>query len=214
MDMDPRYEHLISSLERSGYLKTAEIASAMRATDRNDFLPEAEKVHAYDDKPIAIGWDQVSSQPLVVAFMLELLAPRKGDRILDIGTGIGWQAAILSRIVGESGRIVTIERHPDLHAFAENNFSDMDMFKSGVIENISGDASVDLKSDLVFDRMISGAEVDEVPALWKNLLVVGGRMVIPVKGSIVVADKMSVDTFNTKEYVGFGFTPLITGKKK
>lgn len=212
MDIEPGYEHLISSLEKSGYLKTPEISSAMRLTDRADFLPD--KSQAYEDKSVLVGWDQVSSQPLVVAFMLELLAPRKGDRVLDVGTGVGWQAAILSRIVGDAGKVVTVERNPDLYALAAKNFAGMDMFRSGVIENILGDASADLGADMVFDRIISGAETDEVPDLWKRLLVVGGRMVIPIKGSIVIADKISADTFRTKEYVGFGFTPLITGKKK
>jgi len=214
MDIEPEYEILINSLERNGYLKTPEIALAMRGVDRINFLPEDQKDLAYEDKPLIVGLNQVSSQPLVITFMLELLAPRKGDKILDIGTGSGWQAAILSRIVGDSGKVITIEKDSDLYAFAKNNFSEFDMFKLGVIDNILGDASQDLKPDMFFDRIISGAETLEIPSLWKNLLVVGGRMVIPMKGSIIVADKMSADTFKTKEYNGFGFTPLITEKKK
>jgi len=214
MDMDPRYDDLLNALERSGYLRSSEVASAMRSADRAEFVPEEQKSFAYEDRPIPIGFDQTSSQPLVVSFMMELLSPKKGDRILDIGTGGGWQAAVLAGLTGDSGKVVTVERIPELHAFAKGNFERVGLLSSGVVECVLGDASSDIGSDIVFDRIISAAETDEVPSVWKNILAVGGRMVVPIRGSLVVAEKIAADRFETKEYIGFSFMPLVTGRKK
>ncbi|MDD5099000.1 MAG: protein-L-isoaspartate O-methyltransferase [Candidatus Colwellbacteria bacterium] len=207
------YEALINSLIEKGYLKSPEIVAAMRSADRAAFIPEEYKFAAYDDTPIEIGFNQVSSQPLTMAFMMELLSPKKGDRILDVGTGSGWQAAMIAYVVGDSGKVVTIERIPELHEFAVKSISEVSL--PGIIEPILGDASLrDTVNGMVFDKIISTAEAEEVPQAWKDILTVGGRMVIPIGGSLVVADKIAADSFKTREFLGFGFTPLISGKTR
>ncbi|MDD4931258.1 MAG: methyltransferase domain-containing protein [Candidatus Colwellbacteria bacterium] len=213
-DIDFDHGRLIDSLVKSGYLRSPEIISAMKAEDRRWFLPEEQQPFAYEDKPLSIGFDQTASQPLVMAFMMELLMAKKGDRVLDVGTGSGWQTAVLARLVGDEGKVVTVERIPELYAFAKDNLDRSGHISEGIIDCILGDASSYSGPEKVFDRIIATAEAEEVPSSWKSILAVGGRMVIPVKGSLLVVDKVSADSFESKEYIGFGFVPLIVGKKK
>ena len=93
--MSTDYEDLINSLIKDGYLKTPEIIEAFKAIDRTDFVPEECKDDACVNAPLPIGFDQTISQPLTVAFMIELLEPKAGEKILEIGAGSGWQTAIL-----------------------------------------------------------------------------------------------------------------------
>src|SRR3989338_6252796 len=121
--MTENYEKLISDLVNRGYLKTPDIINAFREVDRGDFVPGDIKSAAYLNQALPIGRNQTISQPLVVAFMLELLEPAAGEKILDIGLGSGWQAAILAQIVGRNGRIVALERIPELFEFAKKNLA-------------------------------------------------------------------------------------------
>ncbi|MCD6283661.1 protein-L-isoaspartate O-methyltransferase, partial [bacterium] len=97
-------ETLIQQLISEGYLKTPEIIKAFREIDRKDFVPSYLKKEAYINAPLPIGFGQTISQPLTVAFMLELLQPKRGDKILDIGSGSGWTTALLAYIVGQKDR--------------------------------------------------------------------------------------------------------------
>jgi protein-L-isoaspartate(D-aspartate) O-methyltransferase len=104
--MNADYENLINILVRDGYLKTPSIIEAFRAIDRADFVLDVYKQDAYQNIPLPIGYNQTISQPLTVAFMVELLEPRPCDRILEIGAGSGWQTAILAYIVSRGGFLV------------------------------------------------------------------------------------------------------------
>ncbi|PIQ74764.1 MAG: protein-L-isoaspartate O-methyltransferase [Candidatus Portnoybacteria bacterium CG11_big_fil_rev_8_21_14_0_20_44_10] len=99
-------DHLISS----GYLKTPEIIGAFKKIDRVDFVPDNLKSEAYEDAPLPIGHGQTISQPATVAFMLELLEPRAGDKILDIGFGSGWTTALMAEIVSSPVILSEAER--------------------------------------------------------------------------------------------------------
>ncbi len=210
MDEDrSEYGNLVDYLAEKGYLKDPDYAAAFKEIRREDFLPDYSKERAAEDRPIPIGEEQTSSQPLTVAFMLSELKPRKGDHILDVGMGGGWQAGLLSKIVGKEGKVTTVERLRSLYDLGKANLEKYGFVSSGVTEVIFGDASKEIGSNGPYDRIISAAEVDEVPELWKKSLVVGGTMVFPTKGKLVVAHKTHADEFETKEYFGFGFTPLI-----
>ena len=201
-------EILIQSLINDGYLKTPSIIEAFKKIDRADFIPEDRKKEAYGNYPLPIGFGQTISQPLTVAFMLELLEPNPGEKILDIGSGSGWQAALLAHIVGEQGKIISIERIPELKEFAENNLK-----KIGIIEVRIGDGTEGDVTNAPFDKIIAAAAGKNIPDAWEEQLKIGGRIVAPVKESILVLDKRGPDEFEEKQYLGFSFVPLVAGDK-
>lgn len=200
---------LVNDLVRDGYLRTSSVIKAFRKIDRIDFVPENLKGVAYANEPLPIGQNQTISQPLTVAFMLELLEPGEGDRILDVGSGSGWQASLLAEIVGKSGRIVAIEKILQLKALAEGNINKYNFIKKGTVKIFWEDGSKGYLPDAPYDKIIAAAAAESIPEAWKKQLKAGGRIVAPVKNSIVVLDKMSEEEFKEKEYFGFSFVPLI-----
>ncbi|MEK9184064.1 MAG: protein-L-isoaspartate O-methyltransferase [Patescibacteria group bacterium] len=207
-------KQMIQELIASGYLKTPAIIEAFQKIDRRDFVPDELKEQAYLNVPLPIGYGQTISQPLTVAFMLELLEPKKGDRILEIGSGSGWQTALLSHIVGEGGKVFAIEVIPELMAFGKKNVSKYNFFKSGVAEFHHFNAIGGMPEKAPFDKIISAASGAEVPAAWKEQLKTGGRIVAPVKESIrlmVKREDSPAGKFEEKNYPGFVFVPLVNG---
>ncbi len=208
--MNTKHENLINSLIKDGYLKTPEIIGAFKEIDRKDFTPEEYKNEAYVNAPLPIGFGQTISQPLTVAFMLELLEPKAGEKILDVGAGSGWVCALLARIVGEKGKIISVERIPELKEMAERNIAKYNFFKKGTVNLILGDGSKGYKKEAFYDKIIAGAAAyEDIPFEWKKQLKIGGRITAPVKNSIVVIDKIGKNEYSKKEYFGFSFVPLI-----
>lgn len=203
------YEELIGSLIKEGYLKTPLIIEAFRKTDRKDFLPEELKERAYENIALPIGNKQTISQPLVVAFMLELLELKFGEKVLEIGTGSGWNTALMAKIAGEKGKIISIERIKELNQFAKENLLKYDFAGKEIVELLVADGSRGFIGFAPYDKIIAAATAEEIPGAWKEQLKIGGRIVAPVKNSIVTLDKVSVDKFEKKEYFGFSFVPLI-----
>jgi len=225
---------LTNQLIEQKYLKSPLIINAFKKIKRADFVPDeiirekGEDFVAQYNAPLSIGYGQTISQPLTVAFMLELLQPKKGDKILDIGSGSGWQTAMLAYCVqGQSlddspfnkdchqrtvpsdpeGFVYAIERIPELKEFGQNNVEKYN-FKN--IEFICGDGSKGLPDKAPFDKIIVAASVaEEIPQSWKDQLKIKGRLVTPVKGSIWLMIKKEKDKFEEKEYPGFVFVPLI-----
>ena len=114
-------EQLVQSLIDEGFLKSPRLIQAFRSVDRADFVLPEYRAEAYGNHPLPIGEEQTISQPLTVAFMLELLDPQPGEKILDIGSGSGWTSALLSAVVGETGKVFAIERIRGLCALGEKN---------------------------------------------------------------------------------------------
>ena len=105
-------------------MKTPSIIEAFEKVDRKDFVPEELKDKAYLNTPLPIGYGQTISQPLTVAFMLELLQPQAGDKVLEIGSGSGWQTALLAHMVSGGngrGKVIAVELIPELMAFGRKN---------------------------------------------------------------------------------------------
>ncbi|MEK7195277.1 MAG: protein-L-isoaspartate O-methyltransferase, partial [Patescibacteria group bacterium] len=188
---------LIDHLTESGYLKTPAIRSALEAVDRSDFVPIDLKDQAYVDEPLPIGFGQTISQPLTVVFMLELLGPEVGNRILDIGSGSGWQTALLAHIVSDGGkptaegRVFAIERIPQLKKMAESNVHKYGFPEKGIVEIILGNGSKGCLEYSPYDGIIAAAAGKDIPVAWKDQLKIGGKIVAPVGQSIRVCEKIS-----------------------
>lgn len=214
-------EQLVKILIDDGYLKTPSIIKAFQEIDRADFVPENLKDSAYENMALSIGHKQTISQPLVVAFMLELLELKPGEKVLEIGTGSGWKTALMAKLVGENGRVISVERIAELYKFARKNIAKYGFLKkyarkfssseqrTALVELILGDGSRGYKEQAPFDKIIAAAAGDEIPSEWKEQLKIGGRIVAPVKESIAVIDKIGKENFTQKDYFGFSFVPLI-----
>jgi len=110
---------LINELLQSDYLNTLRIIKAFEEVDRKDFVPPELKTEAYKNFPLSIGHGQTISQPATVAFMLEKLQAEKGHKILDIGSGSGWQTALLASIAGRQGKVIGLEIKDDLIKYGQ-----------------------------------------------------------------------------------------------
>lgn len=210
MESAAEYRHLVENLVKKGFLKTPHIIESFLSADRKFFTGAGFMKVAYEDLPFPILGGQAISQPTVIAIMLEFLSVGKGDRVLEIGTGSGWQTAILGSMIGD-GEVVSVERVAEVYNFAKSNIESSGL-STLPIKLVRGDASK--LSDGLYDKIISGASALAVPDSWKRLLKVGGRMVIPVGDCLVVADKLSVDDYEVRRYFGFNFVPLVKGTRR
>lgn len=202
--------NLINYLIKNKWLKTKNIIEAFRKIKRKDFMPKETQDLAELDQALPIGFGQTISQPLVVAFMLELLQPEVGDKILDIGSGSGWTSALLADSVGKKGKVVAIELIPELAEFGKNNISKYNFIKKGVVEVFCFDGTGGYKTEAPYDKILcSAAAKKEIPKAWKEQLKVGGRIVSSVDNSIWLFIKESETKFQETEYPGFIFVPLV-----
>ncbi len=150
------------------------VLEAMRSVPRHHFVPEAEREHAYEDRPISIGSGQTISQPYIVAVMTELLAPEPEDTVLEVGTGSGYQAAVLSLLVD---RVYSIEILPEL---AERSRQTLLALGYDNVTVITGDGYGGVPEHAPFDGILVTAAPEEIPQTLVEQLGVGGRMIVPV----------------------------------
>jgi protein-L-isoaspartate(D-aspartate) O-methyltransferase len=200
---------IIEILIRNGYLKSPHIIEAFNEIVRADFVPEHFESEAEADIPLPIGFGQTISQPTTVAIMLELLDPQPGQHILDIGSGSGWTTALLGRIVGETGKVVAIERLPELYEMTKQNVDKFGLIKAGIVECTEGDGNVGYPLYAPYDRILASAAPDEIPQAFKDQLKDGGKMVLPLHNHLCYVERHSEKDFFKEEFPGFSFVPLI-----
>ena len=145
---------LVKKLIKDGHLKTLEIIKAFEKIKRKDFLLPKYKTLAGLNEPLSIGHEQTISQPLTVAFMFELLQPKPGEKILDVGSGSGWSVALLSEIVGPKGRVYGMERISELAESAERNVDKYNFISSKQARIIQGDGYRGLQHEAPFAKII------------------------------------------------------------
>jgi protein-L-isoaspartate(D-aspartate) O-methyltransferase len=201
---------LIDRLVQKKWLRTPIIIDAFRKIKRKDFLRDNLK-DLYDaNEALPIGYGQTISQSLVVAFMLEKLQPKQREKILDIGSGSGYTTALLAQIVGNKGKIISIELIPELKRFGEKNLLKYNFVKKGIVKFICADGSKGYKKEAPFDKILVSASVKkEIPKAWKDQLKIGGKIVSSVRESIWVLEKQTNNQFKKNEYPGFIFVPLV-----
>jgi protein-L-isoaspartate(D-aspartate) O-methyltransferase len=190
---------------------TKPIKKAFENINREDFLPSDLKELAQFNEVLPIGYGQTISQPLTVGFMLELLEPKRGDRILDIGAGSGWTTALLSHIVGKGGKVVGLEIIPELAEFGKKNVATYGFIEKGIATYLCQDASQGYSLEAPYDGILVSARLPkkELPRAWREQLKIRGKIVVPIKESIWVFTKKSKQEFMEKEYPGFVFVPFV-----
>jgi protein-L-isoaspartate(D-aspartate) O-methyltransferase len=165
---------MVSTQIESRGVRDSRVLAAMRKVPRHLFVPEALREHAYDDSPLPIGLGQTISQPYIVAYMTEVLGIEPSHRVLEIGTGSGYQAAILGELARE---VYTVELLADLATRAEATLRSLGY---AAVKVRTGDGYEGWAEHAPFDRIMVTAAPDEVPKALVDQLRDGGRMVIPV----------------------------------
>lgn len=160
--------------------------AALRAVPRRSFLPPDQRRFADEDRPLPIGWGATNSQPWTVAFMLRLLDPRPGERVLDVGSGSGWTTALLARLVGTAGSVIGVEIVPDLVTMGRANLGED--YPQARIELATAE-TLGWPDGAPYDRILVSADGGKIPASLEDQLAPGGRMVIPADDRMWVVDK-------------------------
>ena len=200
-----REQMVAGQLEARGIDDPATLA-AMREVPRHEFVPEDRRRHAYQDRPIPIGYGQTISQPHLVAYMTERAQPRPGMRVLEIGTGSGYQAAVLGVILDE---VYSIEIIGDLAHWGEENLR-----RAGYehVQVRHGDGYYGWPEKAPFDAIVVTDAADHIPPPLLEQLKDGGRMVIPVRSPFLTQTLMLVtrdgDEIRTRSLVPVRFVPL------
>jgi len=199
-----RYE-LVDSLRLKG-IKDELLLQAMLNVEREKFIPSGVRQHAYKDIALPIGYGQTISQPYTIAIMTEALDVKKGNKILEIGTGSGYQAALLYEM---GSKVYSIERHIDIYNEVLKRFEKLSIR----VHCRCSDGSMGWDSYAPYDKIIVTAGSPGVPEALKKQLAINGRMVIPVgtmsSQTLKVLTKTAHDEFEIEDIPQFAFVPLI-----
>jgi protein-L-isoaspartate(D-aspartate) O-methyltransferase len=206
--MDRLRESMVRYQIEGRGIRDPKVLASMRAVPRHLFVPEIHRDRAYDDGPLPIGFGQTISQPYIVAFMTEALGLGGGERVLEIGTGSGYQAAVLSRIAGE---VHTIERIPELGEMAARTFRRL---KLSNIHSRVGDGTRGWPEHSPYEGILVTAGGPDVPRTLLDQLATRGRLVMPVGASrysqdILLVTRRSADAYDRRTLLSVAFVPLV-----
>jgi len=205
-DQDPRT--ILASRLREDGIRDAEVLRAIATVRRDRFVPPEHVSDAYEDRPLPIGSEQTISQPFVVAYMTELLTPLRGKRVLEVGTGSGYQAAVLAELGAE---VFSIEILPELSTAARAALT-----RAGYerVELRVGDGYAGWSEKAPFDRILVAAAADAIPRPLVAQLAGGGRLVMPVEDAdtgeqwIRILDKGSDGSTKEQRAIAVRFVPM------
>lgn len=207
MEYEEERQRLIDSLREQGIGE--KVLEAMNTVPRHLFIPPNLKSAAYYDSPLPIGDNQTISAPHMVAIMCDLLEIKRGDKILEIGAGSGYNAAVMAELTGPEGKIYSIERIPALAEFAKGNLL------KGRYDNVTvivGDGSVGYEEQAPYDRICVTSAAPSVPDPLVEQLKVDGIMVIPVgqyTQSLLLVKKQPDGSIKETDRGGVIFVPLV-----
>lgn len=189
-------------------VKDAAVLDAMRVVERHRFVAEDQQELAYEDHPLPIGMGQTISQPYIVAYMTELLALKPGDRVLEIGTGCGYQAAVLAEIAGQ---VYSVEIVPDLAASAARRLKRLG-YDNVIVRQ--GDGYLGWPEHAPYDAIVVTAAPPEVPQALVEQLKTGGRLVVPVgtDSQHILLITRTPGGVDTKTLIPVRFVPMVPGE--
>ena len=205
-EMRAARERMIQEHLAARGIRDARLLDAFRRIPREFFVPEEHRPWAYADTPLPIGYGQTISQPYIVARMVSMLTLRGGERVLEVGAGSGYQAAILSLLAAE---VHTIERIPALAARAA------EALRAAGVENVfvhEGDGTLGWEAAAPYDAVLVAAAAPDVPSPLLEQLTEGGRLVIPVGGrGMQFLERWTREgkTFRRERDIAVSFVPLV-----
>lgn len=179
---------------------------AFERVPRAGFLPREVRGRAGDDVPVPIGHAQTNSQPRTVAAMLRLLEVGPGQRVLDLGSGSGWTTALLGHLVGPEGRVLGVERVPELVAGSRAALADLDLPWTQVRQ--ADEATLGAPGDAPFDRILVSAEARTLPEALVHQLGADGVLVLPVAGEMTRV-RRDGDGVRVTRHGRYRFVPLV-----
>lgn len=199
---------LVRRLQDQGSITTSAVAAALLEVPRERFVPEPFRSEAYRDAPLPIGLQQNISAPHMVAIMCERLELAPGQRVLEIGTGSGYHAAVVAQLVGPPGRVVTIERLAGLAASARANLAAANVTNVHVVE---GDGSQGYAAEAPYDRIYLTCAAPAVPPPLKDQLKEGGLLLSPVGSQTCELVRLRRDAgiFSEEDLGPCAFVPLV-----
>ena len=198
-------EEMLTRL-RHGGVRDETVLAAMATVPRERFVSPRQQGEAYADRALGIGHGQTISQPLMVGVIVQALELRPGDRVLDVGTGSGYQAAVIAAC---GTRVISIERIPELAAEARERLATLDLD----VEVVEGDGSLGYPPMAPYDAIAVGAAAPHVPKALAGQLAPGGRLVVPVamssEGEELIRVRRNGELLTTEELGPCRFVPLV-----
>ncbi len=209
---------MVEKLIREGYIKSEKVKQAMLRVPRHLFVPEDVRRLAYEDTPLPIGFGQTISAPHMVALMCELADLDTGMKVLEVGTGSGYHAAVMAEIVAPEGvekerwgHVFTVERISELAEFARRNLTTTGY--SGRVTVVVGDGTKGYAERSPYDRIVVTAAAPSIPKPLIDQLKVGGKLIIPIGDRFLqylyVVEKRSDQEVSSEAIIPCLFVPLV-----